>query len=607
MDNKNLDELFEAALRFHHYANTAYPLTPRSLKQYELHDEEEIRKCVIENITQQKKLNLYVHVPFCEQRCRFCEYVVVDKPDKDDQNIYVDHLLKEIDLYKEVIKDTEIIGYDLGGGTPLYLSNENLKRITDKIKTFNLKSGITFSIETTPAIAARDKEKLEYVKSLGYDRISMGFQTVNEELLSKLSREGSKHLYDKAVENIRSAGFTRFNIDLMYGFATQSNEDFRATVKYTISKNPEYITLYRNRYKGTKLEADAGAVSLYKANVQYEIAYTELKKAGYLANNGKNTFSRIEGDPGTSDYLTTRVIDAASYVGLGLGAQSFVGNYLAYNLGCADHKLEMYYREVDRGMFPINDIADLPEDEVRSKALSVMFYFGYISMKSYRERFGEEFTERFKDEIKYLSENNLMQFSEDDPDKFMVTDYGVTHLSGIIALFYTSRSKEEMYKLIGKKHVSSENYDETFLKFYNRKEYDAPSVAADIVVMNKERTKVLLITRCENPFVNKLALPGGFYTKNDTSIESCAVRELKEETGLDVNNVKLECIRDEPHRDPRGWIISVVYSAESDETTSGISAGDDALYVKWYSISSLKKEEMAFDHYDIIMKLTSCS
>ena len=58
MDNKNLDELFEAALRFHHYANTAYPLTPRSLKQYELHDEEEIRKCVIENITQQKKLNL---------------------------------------------------------------------------------------------------------------------------------------------------------------------------------------------------------------------------------------------------------------------------------------------------------------------------------------------------------------------------------------------------------------------------------------------------------------------------------------------------------------------------------------------------------------------
>ena len=171
----------------------------------------------------------------------------------------------------------------------------------------------------------------------------MGFQTVSPALLESLGREGSKSIYEKAVENIRKAGFDRLNIDLMYGFLNQSDEDFANTIKYTIAQGPEFITLYRNRYKGTKLEAESQGVTLYKVNRQYDIAYRLLKEAGYIANNGKNTFSKIPGDMGTSSYLTKRVIDATSYIGFGLGAQSFVGNYLAYNLGCDNHKLDKYF------------------------------------------------------------------------------------------------------------------------------------------------------------------------------------------------------------------------------------------------------------------------
>ena len=88
---------------------------------------------------------------------------------------------------------------------------------------------------------------------------------------------------------------------------------------------------------------------------------------------------------GTSSYLTKRVINATSYIGFGLGAQSFCGNYLAYNLGCADHMLNKYFDAIDNGIFPINDIADLPIEEVHAKALSVMFYFGFISMKAFKK------------------------------------------------------------------------------------------------------------------------------------------------------------------------------------------------------------------------------
>ena len=592
-------EIFERGIKFHHYCNTAYPLRPNSLAQYEVHDNEDIYNVVKSNIEQQEELCLYVHIPFCQARCKFCEYVVLDEPAEDDPDKYVAYLLKEIEMYRTLIKDKPIVGYDLGGGTPSYLSVENLEKITTSIKKFNLQENMYLSVETTPVIAANDIEKMKALRELGYNRISMGFQTVSEALLESLGREGSKSIYEKAVENIRKAGFDRLNIDLMYGFLNQSDEDFANTIKYTIALQPEFITLYRNRYKGTKLEAESQGVTLYKVNRQYDIAYRLLKDAGYIANNGKNTFSRIALDMGTSSYLTRRVVDAVSYVGFGLGAQSFVGNYLAYNLGCVDHKLNKYFDSLDRGILPINDIADMPISEVRAKAISVMFYFGFISMKAYQNRFGEDFKEIYKVQIKFLEDNYLMQFVDDDT--FMLTDYGAAHLYGIIPLFYSDRSIKEMFSM-SDRWLNDKKGEDIYLEKYDRKAYDAPSVAVDLLVFNRDQSKILLINRADHPYVNKLALPGGFYLQTDHSLEYAASRELLEETSVSLNFteenlVKVTSTKD---RDPRGWIISVAYKVNVDESMIKPLANSDALYASWIDVKSLKKDDLAFDHYDII-------
>ena len=591
--------IFDRGIKFHHYCNTAYPLRPNSLAQYELHNAEDIYKTVKENIDSQKELCLYVHIPFCQSRCKFCEYVVLDHPTEEDPDKYTDYLLKEIGMYRQIIKDKPIVGYDLGGGTPSYLSVENLKKITESIKEFNLQKDIYMSIETTPVIAANDFEKIKAIRELGYNRISMGFQTVSEKLLMSLGREGSKFIYEKAVENIRRAGFDRLNIDLMYGFLNQSDEDFANTIKYTVALNPEFITLYRNRYKGTKLESESQGVTLYKVNRQYDIAYRLLKEAGYIANNGKNTFSRIEGDMGTSSYLTKRVIDSTSYVGFGLGAQSFVGNYLAYNLGCADHKLNKYFDALDNNRLPINDIADMPISEVRAKAISVMFYFGFISMKAYKNRFNEDFRQVYNTQIRFLQDNYLMQFVDDDT--FMLTDYGAAHLYGIIPLFYSSRSIKEMFAM-SDKWLNDKKGEEIYLEKYDRKNYDAPSVAVDLLVFNKDKTKILLINRADHPYVNKLALPGGFYLPTDSTLEYAASRELLEETSVsaDITENDLVKITSAKGRDPRGWVISAAYMILCDETTVKPVANSDAIYASWVDVKSLTRDELAFDHYDII-------
>lgn len=592
-------EIFDRGIKFHHYCNTAYPLRPTSLAQYEIHDDREIYEAVKRNIESQEELCLYVHIPFCQARCRFCEYVVLDKPTENDPDNYVEHLLKEIEMYRKIIGDKPIVGYDLGGGTPSYLTTENLTKITDAIKRFNLKDNMYLSVETTPVIAANDIEKIKTLRKLGYNRISMGFQTVSEKLLESLGREGSSFIYEKAVANVREAGFDRLNIDLMYGFLNQSDEDFANTIKYTIALKPEFITLYRNRYKGTKLEAESQGVTLYKVNRQYDIAYRLLKEAGYIANNGKNTFSKIPDDMGTSSYLTKRVIDATSYVGFGLGAQSFVGNYLAYNLGCADHKLEKYFEAIDAGKLPINDIADMPIDEVRAKAISVMFYFGFISMKAYKRRFNEDFKDVYNVQIRFLEENSLMEFV--DEDTFMLTDYGAAHLYGIIPLFYSERSIKEMFAM-SDRWLNDKKGEDIYLEKYDRKAFDAPSVAVDLLVFNKDKSKILMINRADHPYVNKLALPGGFYQPTDATTEYAASRELLEETSLSVNITEDDLVKvtSAKDRDPRGWIISIAYMVTIDEALVKPVANTDALYASWVEVSSLEADELAFDHYEII-------
>ncbi len=592
-------EIFERGIKFHHYCNTAYPLRPNSLAQYELHNTTEIYDTVRRNIQKQDELCLYVHIPFCQARCKFCEYVVLDKPSENDPDLYVAHLLKEIEMYREIIGDKPIVGYDLGGGTPSYLSVENLTRITDAIKQFNLADGMYLSVETTPVIAANDFEKIKALRELGYNRISMGFQTVSKTLLESLGREGSASIYETAVANIRKAGFDRLNIDLMYGFLNQSDEDFANTIRYTIALAPEFITLYRNRYKGTKLEAESQGVTLYKVNRQYEIAYRLLREAGYSANNGKNTFSRIEGDYGTSSYLTKRVVDATSYVGFGLGAQSFVGDYLAYNLGCADHKLAKYFDFTDKGILPINDIADMPAEEVRAKAISVMFYFGFISMRAYQKRFNEDFREVYAEQIRFLETNSLMSFVDDDT--FMLTDYGAAHLYGIIPLFYSPRSVKEMFAM-SDRWLNDEKGEDIYLEKYDRRKYDAPSVAVDLLVFNQDMSRILLISRADHPYVNKLALPGGFYLPTDETLEYAAARELMEETSvsLDITENHLVKITSAKRRDPRGWVISAAYMVTIDESSVSPLADSDALYADWYNVDDLRQEDMAFDHIDII-------
>jgi oxygen-independent coproporphyrinogen-3 oxidase len=448
------ERVFEAGLQYHHIANTAYPIHHTTTMQAYRVSKAEVERTVQASWQDVDALSLYVHVPFCKVRCRYCEYCVIEvgKADQDAERVYFDALLREIEFYRErldTLKKT-LVGFDIGGGTPAFVDPENVCRVVKAVRaSFRFKPEMVISIETTPIIADREPEKLCAYRAMGIGRISMGVQTTHLKLARALNREyEGLTMLESAVRNIRKAGFRRFNIDLMYGFPDQAPEGWSNTVRQVIALEPEYITLYQMRYKGTRMQDKATLVSRKQVNVLETVARDLLLAAGYAGTPGKNTYSRVSGDVGTSDYLTERVVKGTPYLGMGLGAQSLSHYTLAYNLGAASKTLTPYLAAVDAGRLPIQDIYHLPLDVAMAKMLAVSFYFGQIHREHFAQKFGVRLEDHFHREVDFVLRRGLM---ERVGPYLRLTLEGAEHFNGVVALFYSGAVKEYLVNLKGRR------------------------------------------------------------------------------------------------------------------------------------------------------------
>jgi len=440
--------VFRAGLRHHHLANTAYPIAHRkTVFPYRRKASEHV-PLLREALGTADRMGLYLHIPFCRKRCAFCEYTVVDGHTLEREEAYHRALLKEVDLYADLPDGSPppLTGLDVGGGTPSLVDPRRMGELVDRVmRRFRPASGFGISIETTPRMAAAFPRRLALYRSMGIERISMGLQTANPRLLRRYGRDPGPPTDNlRAAENIRRAGFRRFNIDLMYGFARQKTDDFLSTVSYTLKLRPEYVTLYRMRYKGTRIAGEAPLVDLAETTKTYQEARRLLLSAGYQAPPGKTGFSRVPGDSGASEYLTQRVVWSTPYAGLGLGAQTFTNHLLAYNLGAASKRLGGYLRAVEQGRPPIQDLYRLPPAEGMGKMISVSFYFGAIHLEAFRQRFGTTLEERFPRETAFVLRRGLMEYRD---GTLGLTEKGAARFNGVVALFYSDAVKEHLLSL----------------------------------------------------------------------------------------------------------------------------------------------------------------
>jgi len=185
-----------------------------------------------------KDISLYIHIPFCKQKCFYCDFPSYARIDHLRED-YVKALCKEI-KWKNITHNIKSIF--IGGGTPSYLSSKDLKILLETINTLNLDENIEFTIECNPGTV--DEEKLIVMKEGGINRISMGLQAVQNSLLKEIGRIHSYKTFEENFKLARKVGFDNINVDLMFGLPNQKLEEWKESLELITNLGADHISAY---------------------------------------------------------------------------------------------------------------------------------------------------------------------------------------------------------------------------------------------------------------------------------------------------------------------------------------------------------------------------
>lgn len=380
---------------------------------------------------------LYLHVPFCEAKCHYCNFAVDVRKDARVHRVYVDALVRQIHGFAAMLPaKAKIPGIDIGGGTPTLLEMEALEKILLALQPFVRRSETEFplSIETTPRIAGSQPEKLALLCALGVSRISVGIQSTNDETLASVNRKAQTSLTDLALRSLVTAGFQRTNIDLVFGLPGQTIAHFREDLARVVASGVDSITTYDCLYRGEgrvlprKVTA---CPSMEEYQSFYDLAYEFLHARGFLAPYGSLNFSRHAGESGTSPYFEGRLLRGLPYVGLGSYASSLLGRYWWF----APYGTAAYVSAVEAGhTLPVMDAYDLPPEERMAKSVLAMLNFGVIRRDYFQQQFGVTLDSAFSAALDAALEREWLV---DDGINLRVAPGRFAQLPSIRALFYS--------------------------------------------------------------------------------------------------------------------------------------------------------------------------
>ena len=187
--------------------------------------------------------SLYVHVPFCAQKCEYCAFFSEASSGELIQR-YVKALQREFELVATDLRPRTIF---FGGGTPSILNLRQWESLLQTMARLNLLGAAEFTVECNPATVSLDKAKL--LRSFGVNRISMGVQSLDEGLLDRLGRVHSREMVFKSFDTLRQAGFDNVNVDLMFAIPGQTMDVWRATLDEAIALGSEHLSSYEVIYE----------------------------------------------------------------------------------------------------------------------------------------------------------------------------------------------------------------------------------------------------------------------------------------------------------------------------------------------------------------------
>lgn len=277
----------------------------------------------------EQTLELYVHIPFCKKKCRYCDFLSF-AGEEWTQETYTQALIREIGAWRGK-ENKKVSSVFVGGGTPSILSVRRMEEIFEALReSFFLAENAEITIECNPGTL--EKEKLEVYKCLGVNRLSLGLQSAKNEELRLLGRIHTWETFLESFQMARKAGFENLNVDLISALPGQTVESWRETLEKTIALSPEHISaysliieegtpFYQEYEEDAKIREAGGDPQFLPSEDAERQMYKDTEKI--LENAG---YSRYEisnyAKPGMACQHNMGYWQRKEYIGLGLGASS---------------------------------------------------------------------------------------------------------------------------------------------------------------------------------------------------------------------------------------------------------------------------------------------
>lgn len=379
-----------------------------------------------------RSLYCYVHVPFCKQRCSFCNLFTLATGERGPVPRYLDALARQMELVAEAIPGARFSRLYIGGGTPTFLSIEELWWLRDKLASLLgvVPSRAHGCMEASPETL--DAEKAHALKEMGFERLSLGVQSFVEAEREAVNRRWGL----EAVEAAGRAGFRHFNIDLIYGLPGQALDSWRFSVDAAIASPATSLFLYPLYVRPlTGLGVRQHSPTPHEMAAMYDEAVERLAGAGFRQLTMRQ-FRRDAGDD-ADEYRCQN----SGMVGLGPGARSYTSGLhystpwkmLTKNIRA---EIEEYSAAMARGDGAVNFGVELDDDERRRRFVIQSLLYDGLDLCEFHAHFGRDARELFAEQWRLLHEERCVV---EEGGLIRLSARGVRHSDVVGNLFFSGR------------------------------------------------------------------------------------------------------------------------------------------------------------------------
>lgn len=360
-----------------------------------------------------KELGIYIHIPFCKQKCIYCDFISYSNKNKVvDQ--YIETLKQEIMENSRKLNEYKITTIYIGGGTPSYIESKHITEILQVIQqNYKIDKNAETTIEVNPGTAT--KEKLESYMKTGINRISIGLQSCNDNLLKIIGRIHTFKEFLNTYKIAQEVGFDNINVDLMIGLPTQTLDDVKDSLKKIVNLKPEHISVYSLIVEeGTQIERKIENGELELPNEELERKqYWKVKKTLEKFNYNHYEISNFA-QKGYESKHNINCWQQKEYIGFGVAAHSYINNKRFSNV----ETLEEYLQKKESIIHEIQDI----ENQKKEYMLLGLRKIDGIKISSFKNKFGCNPIMEFKNELNQLIEEGLLEI---DLDEIKLTPKGI--------------------------------------------------------------------------------------------------------------------------------------------------------------------------------------